>query len=147
MIEFIFTMLKNWRYVLVFTLLVGGSILTALLEHKVTKYTELNVTLTHQVTTLQTTNTDMHTAYEERITNLSDAITLQNKNIAMYQAQVVDLQNTIATQTEEATEARAEYDKRALSIMNDAKLADAASCTTSMGYLLDSVQDLKWKTK
>lgn len=144
MISFVGFLLENWRYVVVLILIVAAATYIGLLQHDMTKVSKLNTQLTSQVADLTTTNKNMQSVYEQRITQLSSAIGVQNQNITDYQNQVADLQKAVATATSAATSTRVTYDAAAQTILTDTTINETTTCPASIKYLVDGVQDLKW---
>lgn len=144
MLEFVGVLLKNWRYVAVLALIVAALVYTTFLQHKVNEYSSQNSELTKQVTALQTTNKDMQDVYEQRVNNLSSAISMQNKDITAYKQKIADLTKNVDAANRQAGITRAGYDSAAQGILTDSTIGDATTCEDTMKYLVNGVADLKW---
>lgn len=144
MLEFVGVLLKNWRYVAVLVLIIAALVYTTFLQHKVNEYSSQNTELTKQVTALQTTNKDMQDVYEQRVNNLSSAITLQNKDINAYKQKIANLTQTVDAAGKKANATRATYDTAAQGILTDSTIGDATTCEDTTKYLINGVADLKW---
>lgn len=145
MLEFVAVLLKNWRYVAVLGFIIAAITNTLILQHKVNEFSSANAQLTKQVVELQTTNKNMQDVYEQRVNNLSSAISLQNKDITAYKQQIAQLTKNMDAANQRANSTRATFDNAAQAILTDSSIGDATTCTDAMKYLVDGVADLKWE--
>lgn len=144
MLDFVGVLLKNWRYVAVIGFIIAAITYTQILQHKVNEYSSQNTELSKQVTTLQTTNKDMQAVYEQRVNNLSSAISMQNKDITTYKQKIVELTKNVDAHNLKASTVRATSDKAVQNILTDSSIGDSATCDDGMKYLVDGAAELKW---